>query len=170
MTQLMMWKRDGKWECGWQSSEENFLLSINPNRYSQLTPKFAVTDLQKAKAVPLDEITISKLSFLRLTDDSGITDTFTSAEYRRGLTAHRLYCEQVILSENPHLIKPEPMKEPTNFAAVVEASYFEYTGQKTWGRFFLNGKNWILQGTLSSFQFRELINPVLISEGVVGEK
>ena len=162
MTQLMMWKRDGVEECGVESVLGERWLWIG----TEQVDKFYITELQPAKAVPIDVITISKELWKKLN-----YHVFKGNDvYDSAVRNEKEYWVTSILAENPHLVKPEPIKEPTNFAAVVEASYFEYTGQKTWGRFFLNGKNWILQGTLSSFQFRELINPVLISEGVVGEK
>ena len=162
MTQLMMWKRNGKRESGVLAVSDKSVYSVQPGGLLCLL-KSTVTDLQEAKAVPLDAVVITKLSFLRLTDDSGITDTFTSAEYRRGLTAHRLYCEQVILSENPHLVKPERMKEPTNFAAVVEA---RLSAGYTVCKFVFNGKHWVSENSQSGFYWSDLINPVLVSEGV----
>jgi len=65
--------------------------------------------------------------------------------------------------------KSEQVTEPKNFGAIVEA-YFRSSkinkGAECYNRFFFNGRDWILEGTLYNFAWSDLINPIIISEGV----
>ena len=59
-----------------------------------------------------------------------------------------------------------PITEPRNFGAIVEAWYESITNKREKAHFFNNGGNWILRNTLYNFDWSDLINPTIISEGV----
>ena len=158
MTQLMMWKRNGVEECGVISKGNNYVLFLE-DELMFYYPIKEVTDLQPAKAVPLDAITISKWLWERLQKPYvPVTDFWIGKEEERKGWVN------LVLAENPHLIKPEPMMEPTNFAAVVEAHCAKDGNRQKWvltaQGLWMAKSGW--QGNWSN-----LINPVLISEGVV---
>ena len=171
MTQLMMWKRDGEWKFGIEHSE-SWVIRLTRDKKGRGVMihelKSAVTDLQSAKPVPLDSITISKelwgkASRLLHTDSVLVDD-----KYINGINDEKKLWIKRILSENPHLVKPEPMKEPTGIFAVIKAtrSYPNGTVCPDHKWVLVNGKWYSENGSYSS-DWSELINPVLISEGVV---
>jgi len=50
-----------------------------------------------------------------------------------------------------------PVTEPKGFGAIVEADH---------GKFIFNGVDWILEGTLYNYGWKDLINPIILSEGL----
>ena len=157
MNQLMMWKRNGKEEWGYEYNlNSNHLISYLPDG-NFTYPKSSVTELQPAKPVPLDAGVISK----------GLWETIELCAKNHKDTIHQGLIYSDILAENPHLIKPEPMKEPTNFGAIVEASAKGDVPKQFWIK--VNDFQWQPQHLGFSRRWDELINPVLKSEGVVGK-
>ena len=166
MTQLMMWKRNGKEERGVISKGNNYVLFLE-DELMFYYPIKEITDLQPAKAVPLDAIVISK-ELYKWMEEVSKRDPETSGwnrDYWKGVSMYAGLFSNRILSENPHLVKPEPMKEPTNFGAIVEAHTNSYARQQ-WVR--INEITWET-ATMWRASWHDLINPVLISEGVVGK-
>ena len=160
MTELMVWKRNGKEEFGMESVMGFAWMWSGTEQVSESN----VTDLQPVKVVPLDGITISEGLFEEMQIASkGLGDTEGDSGW---IVAH---CEIVnqILAENPHLIKPKPMMEPTNFGAVVEASARGDVPKQFWIK--INDLQWQPQHPGFLRRWDELINPILISEGVVGK-
>ena len=59
----------------------------------------------------------------------------------------------------------EKMPEPKGFGAIVEADY-EPKHHGKHGKFIFNGVDWILEGTLYNYGWKDLINPTILSEGL----
>ena len=140
MTDLFMWEYEGKTEFGYKY-EARFLTLMDPYLSKW---RNEVTNLRPAKVVDED-----------CQDES---HTFVVRPWAScGLSLHAEDWEQVL---NPKVV------EPKNFGAIVEAWYEPITNKREKAHFFNNGGDWILRNTLYNFDWSDLINPTIISEGV----
>ena len=162
MTQLWAWEYQGKTEVGTQKPGNSCVFkSAASEAIPILCHTDHITNLRKVKVVDEDDAVVSgvkadDLDFIlekavrALPKDSKIQDQLASVRVRlQGVTP--------------------PVTEPKNFGAIVEA-YFRSSkinkGAECYSRFFFNGRDWILEGTLYNFAWSDLINPTIISEGV----
>ena len=165
MTQLMMWKRNGVEECGVESPYvASDLWYFNSGGELRRCPKSSVIDLQLAEVVPIDSIVISKELWESGSKELAENFLENKTDEIYGVIRERDWWVKYILAENPHLTTPEPMKEPTNFGAVVEA---ESRNTQFPGRVY-----WTFDGTIwahnrNGREWHQLIHPVLKGEGVV---
>ena len=158
MSQLWAWEYEGQDEVGWRHGERtSFSLFVVRDSLVLVNRDISqVTNLRKVKVVDEDAITISKKLWGWINSSDVI--------YEKGWRIR-----ERISSENPQLNTTPPVTEPKNFGAIVEAQYFGYNSEKYLkARFFNNGRDWILEGTLNNFAWSDLINPIIISEGVEG--
>ena len=151
MTQPFAWEFEGKPEWGFDYGGYLFTFcyteSQNNTRY-----KSKVTNLRKAKVVDEDAITVSRSLWLEIQEPNDGSESWQNA-FR--------WMVRQIKYENPQL--SPPITEPKNFGAVVEAQYWRATLR---ARFVFNGSDWVREGTLENYGWLELINPIIISEGV----
>ena len=76
-------------------------------------------------------------------------------------------CGLSLYAEDWDEVLNPPVAEPKNFGAIVEAwDYDPITNKREKAHFFNNGGDWILRNTLYNFDWSDLINPTIISEGV----
>ena len=121
-----------------------------------------VREIQFARVVEADAVVLSELSLQAVQKQ----DICASHDCNTCICPQLIEVEKRVVAQ---LTPTPPVTEPKNFGAVVEAQYFGYNSEKYLkARFFNNGRDWILEGTLNNFAWSDLINPTIISEGVEG--
>ena len=140
MTQLWAWEYEGKTEFGYELS----------NRSHDVSRRFVRID-SGTLGFMRDTRFITNLRKAKVVDEDcqDESHTFVNDTCK--------YCGQNI-----------PVTEPKNFGAIVEAWYESITNKYEKAHFFNNGGNWILRNTLYNFDWSDLINPIIISEGIEG--
>ena len=166
--ELYTWEYEGKQEWGFK----------DPTPYA-LRPGFAIFYIRYDEKNNYHRRYSHQITNLRpakvVDKDAKVMLDFTRDEFRSRLMA---------ITDN--LLKKEPLlhfadalyemlfsptkpvvTEPKGFGAIVEAGWYNIQkGIEPKGRFFFNGKDWILEGTLYNFVWRDLINPTILSEGL----
>ena len=137
MTQLWAWEYEGKTHFGYEISSS----------FEGIRRFMLVDNLGRSETH--DEQFITNLRKVKVVDEDcqDESHTFVNDTCK--------YCGQNI-----------PITEPRNFGAIVEAWYESITNKREKAHFFNNGGNWILRNTLYNFDWSDLINPTIISEGV----
>ena len=154
MNQLWAWEYEGKTEVGEQfkrGHDELCRTFNNKERY-----RLIVTNLRKVKMVDEDAVVI---------DLKKIPDARLKAQNTHWILRNQEY-EASLIGEVLNQLTP-PVTEPKNFGAIVEANYPK-VGIGRRHKFVRNGRDWICENTLYNFDWSDLINPSIISEGVEG--
>ena len=154
MNQLWAWEYEGKTEVGEQfkrGHDELCRTFNNKERY-----RLIVTNLRKVKMVDEDAITISK----ELWGWINSSDVAYGNGWRIG---------ERISSENPQLNTIPPVTEPKNFGAIVEAETPSWANRRKFVKLMgVDDPIWFGEKEQSYFIWSDLINPIIISEGVEG--
>ena len=195
MIQLWAWEYEGKTEVGTQKSGNSCVFkSAASEAIPILRHTDHITNLRKVKVVDEDAIVfdkevldhwrnlLSEKNWNQLLDSVKleIEPTHPSPTSADGLWVHdgkewrtryAMWRGKPLKTkedwDNYYLAINPPVTEPKNFGAIVEAQYFGYNSEKYLkARFFNNGRDWILEGTLNNFAWSDLNNPTIISEGV----
>jgi len=153
-TQLWAWEYEGDYWIGYKR-DNGSLGGISKQGWQGIICS-RVTNLRPAKVADADAVTISK-------------------EFWGWINSSDVAYE--ISSENPQLNTTPPVTEPTGFGAVVEAEAKHYEGERTrFVRATLGSQpNWFCdtirqkvgdREQVIRYYWSDLINPVVISEGV----
>ena len=146
MTQLWAWEYKGKTEYGWKHWERTSvsLYVAQDSSVSPIRDISQVTNLRKAKVVDEDAIVLDPHLLVK------------------GLTDGEFYT--YVLKT-----KPKPITEPKNFGAIVEAETANWANRRKFVKLMgVDDPIWFGEKEQSYFIWSDLINPIIISEGVEG--
>jgi hypothetical protein len=96
-----------------------------------------------------------------------VKDKITAEQFKI-LTSPWTSCGLSLYAEDWDEVLSPPVTEPKGFGAIVEAWYETFTNKREKAHFFNNGGDWILRNTLYNSDWSDLINPIIISEGIEG--
>jgi len=165
--ELYTWEYEGRKYYGfmryhrlWGKGEDDVIEAV--------LEKFT-TNLRPAKVVGAGAVVIApnKLKIIKLAVKEGIEgiDQWRTRTYPQSDESVKARGAFAIIQQTLNDLNPTPpVTEPKKFGAIVEAQYIRASSRT---KFFFNGIDWIRERTLENFDWSDLINPTILSEGLL---
>ena len=176
MIQLWAWEYKGKTEFGYEISRGYVgirrFMRIDSLTSGLMHDERFITNLRKVKVVDEDAITISKAEVDEITSMTIQTKPQSCAEEAIGFYR----AKDTIL----RILRHSVVTEPKNFGVIVEAEVEQYPDERQlfvrgtvgtmrpWFAKTVKHKDFAGQDFVFRYNFLDLINPAIISEGVEG--